>query len=679
MLTNPSRLTFWRWVLVITSPLAWLSMLSAYSLAKKLGLSPITSKTWLLLLAAMALTAGISLFVLVFSFTPMRKRFAAVDINSKIPNNLRWLGYPLLLASLVAYPGIMLHPYYGELLAKQIEIRLFLFWMLSLAGMGAFVLAQSRQNSGSRPLWPTALIITILLQACIQRVALYLPDISAYPFAMGWSETSRFYYPALFMSRTIFGQSLSWPILHPSLHLLLTPPYLFAAPLWFHRFWQVAMRFLLVGLIVPALIQRLKISTPHPQKNLLDSSGTLRWLTGLWMFLILFTLPLYLHLAVPVFIVLWGVSTRDNMARRSWFWLMLASIWAGLSRLNWYPMPGMLAAALYFLEIPIQKKSWGYLIKPVLWFVVSTAVAFGSMQIYIAISGISNPGNFFTSLSSTKLWERLLPNASYSLGVLPGIIIFSAPFWLLLFAARRHFRAVERLRAVFLLGELLILFMGGLIVSMKIGGGADIHNMDAYAVLLLVISAYLFWGKRKRENSNQAAHPANSPLFQWGIIALLVMVPAWFSVLGWSSIWQYDTSKSQDTLKALQQQVDQVNSQGSEILFITQRHLISMQMLKGVTLIPEYEREELMEMAMAQNDAYLQVFRADIEKHRFAAIVVDPLRFNFVGEQDAMGAENNAWTRYVVKKILCNYKQAAIFPADRIAIYVPQVGEQTCP
>ena len=104
-----------------------------------------------------------------------------------------------------------------------------------------------------------------------------------------------------------------------------------------------------------------------------------------------------------------------------------------------------------------------------------------------------------------------------------------------------------------------------------------------------------------------------------------------------------------------------------------------MHMLKGVQLVPEYEREELMEMTMAQNDAYLQVFRADLEKHRFAAIVVDPLRFNLVGEQDAMGAENNAWTRAVVKKILCNYQQEAIFPADRIAIYVPQTGAQKCP
>ena len=666
-LTQPSQLTFWRWVLAITSPLAWLSMKSAFSLAEKLGLAPLSSKTWLLLLSALALTGAVSLLILILSFSPLRKAQPNLGIHNPFPNSLRWLGYPILLAALLAYPWVMLHPYYGDILAKQVEIRLFLFWILALLGMFGFKLAISDQYSVN-PSWSSALMITILAQACLLRVALYLPDISKYPFAMGWSETSRFYYPALFISQPVFGQTYSWPILHPSLHFLLIPPYLFSAPLWFHRFWQVAIRFLLVGLISPALVKRLKISGSH------------QWLIGMWIFLTLFSLPLYLHLAVPVFVLLWGFSTKVSLARRSWFWLVVASIWAGLSRVNWYPLPGLLAAALYFLEVPLQKKGWSYLVKPTVWFTVSTAIAFFSMQIYIAFSGVPNPVDFFTSLSSTKLWDRLLPNASYGLGVLPGIIIFSVPFWLILVSARQRFEKDERLRAAFLLAELLILFVGGLLVSTKIGGGADIHNMDAYVVLLLVISTSLVFGKPELDQAGTSS-PSNSPTqaLHWSIAALLVLIPAWFSVLGSASFWQYDPVKSQVTLAALQQRVDQVNASGGEILFITQRHLISMYMLTGVKLIPEYEREELMEMAMSQNDAHLQVFRSDLEKHRFAAIVIDPLRYNIVDQQDAMGAENNAWTRYVVKKILCNYKQSEIFPADRIAIYVPQTGEQTCP
>jgi hypothetical protein len=57
-------------------------------------------------------------------------------------------------------------------------------------------------------------------------------SVTSYPFAMGWSETSRFYYPSLFLSEKIFGSRLPWPILHPSLHLmLLCLHYLVDAPL----------------------------------------------------------------------------------------------------------------------------------------------------------------------------------------------------------------------------------------------------------------------------------------------------------------------------------------------------------------------------------------------------------------------------------------------------------------
>jgi hypothetical protein len=105
-----------------------------------------------------------------------------------------------------------------------------------------------------------------------------------------------------------------------------------------------------------------------------------------------------------------------------------------------------------------------------------------------------------------------------------------------------------------------------------------------------------------------------------------------------------------------------------------------MHMLKGVTLIPQYEREDLMELAMSRNlDALEAGFYADLRAQRFVMIIVDPLRINYVGDNEAMGAENNAWTRYIIKPILCSYQQETVFSQDRLAIYVPQAGEQKCP
>lgn len=658
-MTKPARLAFWRMLLGSVSVAAFLSFWQTWTLAGKLGITPQASKSWLVVLGIMGLVGVTGLFLLVFSWSGQREKLLdGLEAASKLRGGFRWAALPILCLAVLGYSAFVFHGYYTDLIRTQDWIRLFIFMLLALLGMVA--LKMFWQSLA----WPAALLVVILFQAAVYRLALYLPEVSAYPFAMGWSETSRFYWPSLFVAQKIYGQSFPWPILHPSLHLLLVPPYLFDAPLWVHRLWQVLVRLALVGLIAPALLARLKVQ-----------KGWLYWLTGLWIVVYLFTLPLYLHLAVPVLIMLWGFSAMDE--RRTWIALIAASIWAGLSRLNWYPMPGILAAILFVLEVRQQgKKGWRYLLKPAAWFISGTAIAFGAQRLYIAFSGIRNPGDFYTSLTSSLLWQRLWPNPSYWLGILPGIVIFSCALWWLIGLSLWKGRSDwSRLRVASIALALLVLFAGGIVVSMKIGGGADLHNMDAYAVLLLVVGLYLVFGAYAPERDGSAT----AVMAPWGAVALLVLIPAFFILQIKSSIWKYDPAEAQLTLQGLQQEVDMVNGNGGQILFITQRHLIAMHMLNGVKLVPEYEREELMEMAMAGNETYLQTFRSDLAAHRFAAIVVDPLTINFVGDGEAMGAENDAWTRYVAKRILCTYRQEAIFPDDHIAIYVPQEGAGQCP
>jgi hypothetical protein len=669
MRTQLNRLTFWRLILGITFPLACLSLWDAFSLAGKLGITPLSSKSWLVILGVLALIALVSLILLASTWAkPGKNLFEKLKNLPHIPAWLALTGFAALLA---AFPLFYLHPYYGDLLGKQAFIRLFLFFLLSLVGMFTLKLAFPRLE------FPPALAFALILQAAVNIFINQLTDISAYPFAMGWAETSRLYYPSLFLSRLVYGQPFPWPILHPSLHLLLAPPYLIDAPLWFQRAWKVFLLFLLVGLIAPALLSRLKIETRR-----------WRWFAFLWILVYLFALSLYMHLAVIVFVMLWSYSTKND--RQTWFWLVLASIWAGTSRLNWFPMPGVLAAVLYLLEVPYQRQTTNderrstvrvlrsvvsYLTKPVIWLVTGTAIAFASQRAYIALSGVPAAA-FYTSLTSDSLWYRLWPNASYSLGVLPGILLFSTPLllWLGLASARRELHPLRKgLLGLGLAG----LFVVGIFVSMKIGGGADLHNMDVFSVPLLIIFAYLFTHSHTPEAAPSSVYPLPNPLTHPFFLALLVIIPAWFGMRVSAGLWQYDSAQAQVTLTELQRRVDK---NPGETLFISQRHLVSMHMLRGVTLIPQYEREDLMELAMSRNTIALEAgFYADLHAHRFAMIIVDPLRINYLGSNYAMGEENNAWTRYIVKPILCNYHQEAIFPADRIAIYVPQVGEQKCP
>ncbi len=665
-----TRLIFWRIALALTGLLALLAAWQMFGVAHKLGITVQASKTWLALFAGLGLIgfSGFAGTALTF-YDAWKNWFQRFDLAARIPTGLRLAAAPLLAFCLLGYSLLLLHPYYGKLIRGEGGVRFLVFWLLAL--WGAWLLRVLRPKTD----WPAAFGLVLLLQAAVHLVAAYLLGITDYPFALGWSETSRFYYPSLFLSETIYGERLAWPILHPSLHLVLVPPYWFDSPLWVHRAWQILIRFVLVGGLAPALLSRLGID-----------SRPMRFAAGLWVFLAVFDLPLYLHLAPPVLLVLWGFSVKDS--RRIWIFLLLASVWAGLSRLNWYPVPGMIAAALYLLEVPYRPRTMdnrpqtiarrlssiaSYLAQPAAWFVAGSAIAFLSMQAYIALSGIGKTGDFYTSLTSSLLWYRLWPNATYSLGVLPGIVVYSLPMWVVLAIAFAR-RDMHPLRIGLLLGGLAVLFAGGIVVSMKIGGGGDIHNMDAYGVALIIVAAHLFFGRYTPESEKMPQRVQ----VHWAVAALLVLVPVWFAQRASIGVVTYNKAESQAVLTELQRQVDSVHARGGEILFITQRHLISMNMLQSVQLIPEYEREELMEMAMANNEAYLDGFKAELRAQRFAMIVVDPLTTTMLGSDYAMGEENNAWVRFAARPILCNYRAEQTFASDRIVIYVPQEAP-ACP
>jgi hypothetical protein len=401
----------------------------------------------------------------------------------------------------------------------------------------------------------------------------------------------------------------------------------------------------------------------------------MRWLAGLWMFLFQFVGPVYFHLTVPVIIVLLGFSIRND--RRTWIAVLLASIWCGWSRVNWYPMPGMIVAVLYLLELPYQGKKIGrYLLKPALWFVAGTLTAFVSQRVYIALSGVPDSDVFYTSLTSDLLWYRLWPNSSFFLGILPGALIVSLPIWIAMYVViRARIRDWHPMRLMLILAVLLVLFLGGLVVSLKIGGGANVHNMDAYFSLLLIVFAYLIFA-RYRAETGETAQPV---ALHWLIVVLLLINPVWSFIQFSIGFGSYDAARTQSVMISLQEYVDQANEQGGEILFITQRHLISMHMLKDVTLIPEYEREDLMEIAMANNTQALSEFRKDMESQRFALIIVDPLNYNILSRRRGFSEENNVWVTRIVKPILCNYREETSFPADDIALYVPQEVPRQCP
>jgi hypothetical protein len=657
---QPSSSTFWRFIFATISFFALFAYWDLIDSARRLNIVISNSKPWISLFVLLSAFTILILSLLVMSFSRMGRRLVEF-LESSIAGTRfqKYLGVLLLMIGMTGFAIFTSNAYFIRILGNASGVRYLIFVLFGLVGMWGIKILRKETA------WMTALIVIVLCQSVIQLILFYFSQVTSYPFAMGWSETSRFYFPSLFLAEKVYGEKFPWPILHPTLHLLLAPPYLFEAPLWFHRFWQVALRFLLVGLIVPPLLERLSIN-----------NRPLRWLAALWMFLFLFTGPIYFHLAIPVIIVLWGFSLQNG--RRTWVAIILASLWCGWSRVNWYPVPAMIAAVLYLLEEPIAgKKLWQYLLKPFLWLITGTTVAFISQRIYISLSGISDSGSFYTSLSSDLLWYRLLPNASYFLGLIPAALLLSLPMWIVIYMVIRvdMNQAWHPVRLLLILAALFVLFLGGLAVSLKIGGGVDLHNLDAYLLLLLIVFSYIVFARYRLENG-ELSRPIALP---WILVLAVIFMPVWSSMRFNLGFKAYDVTKTQATLESLQDRVDKINAQGGEILFITQRQLISMHMLEEVRLVPEYEREDLMEMAMGNNAEYLGKFRTDMENQRFALIVVDPLKFNIMSKNRSFAEENNVWVRRVMRHILCNYRQDTIFPEDEIALYVPQEGERQCP
>jgi len=545
---------------------------------------------------------------------------------------------------------------FGEYL-PQLFPSLWVFWWSSLFQAAGLKILTRRS-------WAASFAFVILVQGVIYRSFGALRAVTPYPFSLEYSETSRFYYGSLLFSDSIYGMDLPLSPWHPTRYFLLAIPFLVKGlPLWAHRLWQALLWIGLTGTTSLLLTRRLKFT----EKGV-------AFLVAAWYFLYLFQGAVYYHLQVSIIVIFLGVSHRHPW--RALIAVLAASFWAGMSRLNWFPVPAMLAAALYLLEKPVSSSPslWRYLFQPVIWAVLGLGTALLGQGLYIVWSGAADVRAFGSSLTSALLWNRLLPNPTYPLGVLSGILLVSAPLFggLMLFLRGRrenwHF-----IRPLGLGAMLLVLFSGGLIVSVKIGGGADIHNMDAYMVLLGLTAAYFFAGRVEGEKVKAG----------WGkvpfwLVTFALLIPIGFSIPGVQPLFSYDAAQAEEDAQTLGDIVSRAAGEQGEVLFITDRHFLTFKMIEGVPLVPEYEMVTLMEMAMSGNDNYLDAFYGDLARHRFAVIVARKQRVVYKADEP-FADENNVWTQYITKPILCYYDRSATLESAHVLLLVPRAVPQDCP
>ena len=595
--------------------------------------------------------------------------------------------------------------FFGNILPQVTPIFWIFLWASLLQSLGLKLITGHK--------WHTLFALTVLVQGLIYQTYGHLTIVSDYPFSIGYSEAGRHYYASLFFAGSLYETQLPLPFLHPTRYFLMSLPFLFEGlPLWFHRLWQALLWIGLTAAASILLARRLSLK------------GWMQFFVAAWAFLYFLQGAVYYHLHICLIIILAGVSVRHPW--RSLLFVIMASIWAGASRVNWFPVPAMLAIAIYLLETPlvepvetpfenkgsailnmslreghllfptkqspvirgllrqkpkaprsdifimrIADKGWRYWLTPFIWGGSGLVAAIISQFIYINISGNADIRTFGSSFTSDLLWNRLLPNDTFPLGILPGILIVSAPLIIAIIQMTRgKFSRLHPLRWGALLAMLFVLFFGGLIVSVKIGGGADLHNMDAFLILLALITTSFFAGRVAGEDE---PNPAWGQI-HWSVTAAALLVPIGFALPQIGFFYSYDHVAVEKDIQKLH---ETVSDSGGEVLFVTERQLLTFEMLSNIPLVPEYEQIELMEMAMSGNREYLEIFYSDLKHHRFEFIIAEEQKFT-LQKKGSFIEENNAWVRYVGTPLLCAYKPVASLSSTNIQVFVPRDGDPAC-
>jgi hypothetical protein len=262
----------------------------------------------------------------------------------------------------------------------------------------------------------------------------------------------------------------------------------------------------------------------------------------------------------------------------------------------------------------------------------------------------------------------LFPNTTYPNGILNSILLVIFPvvaLYILKLGRNRgsiHWERLSLFSAI-----LLVLFAGGIVVSVKIGGGSNLHNLDAFLLIAMVAAVYLFFDRVRPEAEGKTYwRPVH-----WVVTALLIVIPLTRIVQIDTELKRFDNQPVIQDLVKLQEIIDLTQASNGDILFISQRHYITFNYVHGVTLVPEYEKVFLMEMAMANNQAYLNQFEQDLKNHRYALIVSEPLAMVIQDEEDVFFEENNAWTTRITSLIRKYYYESVSLPNALIVVSEP--------
>jgi hypothetical protein len=562
-----------------------------------------------------------------------------------------WLRWPFA-AIFLCGPLIYLAVAGADFYAVNPAIR------FSLLLMEVYGLAFLIGRDNTRPLALKAMVVSALALALVSFVANALLLVVDYPFSLSWSEGNRFYDYSLQFGQNLYDHvgTITNPYGQPGRYILWGGLFLWhGLPIQVHRFWNVVL-ITVLPLIVGWLAAR-KIS-----------ASLLR--AGLVVFVaLLFTVEAPLHPPFLLAAALALVVVYDSSLVRRGIILAVASFYVGTSRWTWIPVTaawGILADLI--LYYPLRQGSLLKRIGPTL-VLAALGLVPGLISGYSGLPLTLGAREYHQPL----LWYRLLPNPTFPLGVLLSTILISGPalcivMWLV-YSRRWILDWIQQLAV----GGALLGFLGaGLIVSTKIGGGADLHNLDMYLMTLAFVVALGIYTLSQAGKIDFLAWPVGIQV----LLGFMLLFPLYeftpFSAVAALSP-RLDLAKPQEVKQALvdiQTEAARAGRDGA-ILFMDQRQLLTFGYIHDVRFVPEYEKKYMMDMAMASNSQYFQGYYQDLAHQRFRLIITEILRTRQERGAD-FSEENNAWVKWVSEPTLCFYEPSMINKDLNVELLVPK-------
>ena len=618
---------------------------------------------------------------------------------------IRWILAILLLLIPVYF---LQYTFWGKVLHEP-YLRILLAGFSSI--LLGWVLTKDRNSFIS---WPAGLT-ALLLVSGTYTFFVSMIEVTSYPFSLGWSEGNRLWDYSVLFGRHLYNYPAGQPI---SVFLDFGRQFIGGIPFLIPglKIWQARLWVALVD-VIPYLI--LGWAAFRLNKN-----NILKWiLAGIWAFTFVRQGPIHPPLLLCAIIV---ALVWERPLWLSIPLIVVASYFAEISRYTWLFAPGMWAVMLELNRVtikdqPLDKKAWlraisvgaagvlgGYAapfwIPGMLHWARSigqtASVAPSPVIDPIVGSGVTIAAVSAEATSQSLLWYRLFPNATYGEGILIGLVLATLPLAaILIFLARTgrwKFNLWQKLAIVL---PLIAFFIAGLIVSVKIGGGGDLHNMDMFIIGLMFAGAIAWRNGAFKWIDEIHTAPVWVQLMMVALIAipgykpLIQMTPISIkeditTVARLADILEDplpnplpDTLPSEpDTTKALEslrQEVAKASERG-EILFMDQRQLLTFGYLKDVPLVVEYDKKVLINEAMSANAQYFASFYQDLANKRFSLIITSPVNRRLDKTEGHFGEENNAWVRWVTAPLLCYYEPLDRLKKVDIDLLVPRKDSSDC-